>query len=328
MLKEVKKILDEIIDEKEKLVVGVSGGPDSICLLHLLIVLKYNIVVAHINHCVRVDADDDEEYVKSFCKKYKIKFYSKKINIVEKSKIEKIGLEEAGRKARYSFFEEIYIKEKANKIVTAHNKNDLAETIIMNVLRGAGINGLKAIEALRDNKYIKPLVGIERNEIEKYCEENKLNPRIDSTNFDNTYTRNKIRNVVIPYIKQEFNPNIISALTRLSEIATEDIRYIESKTEEVFKDILVKQQDNNIILDLKAFNIQELAIKKRIILYSIENISGTKKGIEKIHIDDIIKLCANNIGNKYLTPNKNIKIMTKSGQIILSKVKQNIENKQ
>lgn len=329
MLKvEVRKVLEQLLDEKEKIVVGVSGGPDSICLLHLLIKLKYNLVVVHLNHCIRQDADEDEKYVKRFCEKYAVKFYSKKVNIKEKSEIEKIGLEEAGRKARYDFFEEIYSKERATKIATAHNKNDLAETVIMNVLRGSGINGIKSIEKMRNNKYIKPLIVVERTEIEKYCEENGLEPRIDSTNFDNTYTRNKIRNVVIPYIREEFNPNIISTLTRLSEAAGEDIDYIEKQAQKALKKIVVKEQLNSIILDLKEFNLQDISIKKRILLCSIEKIMGTRKGIEKIHIDDMIKLCSNNIGNKYLTPNKNIKIMTKSGQIILSKIKQNVENKQ
>ena len=235
--------------------------------------------------------------------------------------MKKYGLEEAGRKARYEFFEEIFEKENASKIATAHNKNDVAETVIMNILRGSGINGLKSIEKIRDNKYIRPLLEIEREQIEQYCEQNKLNPRIDNTNNDNTYTRNKIRNIIIPYIKKELNPNIIQTLSRMSEIVTKEMEYLENQTEIVYNTIVIFQNEDKIKLNLKQFNELDLAIKRRIIRYSIEKLFGTKLGIEKIHIDDIIKLCSNNIGNKYLTPNKNIKILIKNKQINILKTK-------
>lgn len=317
-----EKILEELktlIEPEDKLVIGVSGGPDSMCLLNILHNLKYNIVVAHVNHLIREDATEDEIYVKDFCDNLHIPIHIKRINVTEKANNEKIGLEEAGRIARYKFFDEVLVKENAQKIVTAHNKNDVAETIIMNVLRGSGINGLKAIEKTRENKYIKPLITTERTEIEKYCEENNLNPRIDSTNSDNTYTRNKIRNIVIPYIKNEFNPNIVQTLVRLSEIVSADTDYLEKQTKVIYNSIVISEDKEGIVLNLKEFNQLDLAIKRRIIIYSIDKLFGTKKGIEKIHIDDIIKLCSKNIGNKYLTPNKNVKVIIKNKNIHIEK---------
>ena len=123
--------------------------------------------------------------------------------------MQKIGTEEAGRKLRYSFFEEVAQKTNANKIVTAHNANDNSETVLMNLIRGTGTSGLKGIEAKRDNKYIRPLIECTRKEIEEYCEQNKLEPKQDKSNSENIYTRNKIRNILIPLIENEFNPNII-----------------------------------------------------------------------------------------------------------------------
>lgn len=315
-LSEELKIL---VKPDEKIIVGVSGGPDSMCLLNILYNLKYNIVVAHINHLIREDATDDEAFVKEFCDKRNIPIYIKRIDINKKANSEKIGLEEAGRNARYEFFEEVRLKENATKIATAHNKNDVAETVIMNMLRGSGINGLKSIEKIREGKYIKPLVEIEREKIEEYCIKNNLNPRIDSTNSDNTYTRNKIRNIVIPYIKQEFNQNIVQTLSRMAEIVTAEMDYLEKQTEMVYNDLVVSENSECIILKLKDFNNLDLAIKRRIIRYAIDRLFGTKQGIEKIHIDDIIKLCSNNIGNKYLTPNKNVKVMIKNKQINMLK---------
>ena len=205
-------------------------------------------------------------------------------------------------------------KTNADKIAIAHNKNDKIETIIMNVIRGTGISGLKGIEAKR-GKYIRPLIECERFEIENYCEQNKLNPRIDKTNFDNEYTRNKIRNVVIPYIKKEFNPNIIETIDRLSDVVNKEDLYIEEQMKKEYKNILQEERNGQIVLNLKKFNNQEKVIKARLVLYTITRLLGNCKGIEKIHIEDIIKLCSNNIGNKYLTPNKNVKVLVKNHQI-------------
>ena len=322
-----KKVLETIkkfrlIENGDKLVLGVSGGPDSIAMLNILneikndekINLDYEIVVAHINHMIREEAKEDELYVKGYCEKNKIEFYSKSIDVKKLANTNKIGTEEAGRNVRYEFFNEILEKTHSNKIAIAHNKNDSAETIIMNIIRGSGISGLKGIEAKR-GLYIRPLIQCERKEIENYCNEYNLNPRIDKTNFENEYTRNKIRNIVIPYVKKEFNPNIVNTLERLSDLVKEEEDYIEKQVINTYNNILIEEKDKEILLDLKKFNIQEKVIKSRLILYTITRLFGNSKGIEKIHIEDIIKLCNNNIGNKYLMPNKKIKVFLKNHKI-------------
>ena len=318
------KVIDTIkkynlIQNGDKIVLGVSGGPDSISMLHILDDIKndykFEIYVAHINHMIREEAEDDEKYVQNYCEKNNIQYFVKRIDVQQIANTKKIGTEEAGRKIRYEFFEEVMQKVKANKIAIAHNKNDKIETIIMNLLRGSGISGLKGIEPIRGNKYIRPLIECERQEIEQYCEQNKLNPRIDKTNFENDYTRNKIRNIVIPYIKDEFNPNIIQTMDRLSQVATDESNYIELQTNKIYQKLLIEKTDNQITLKLKEFNEQEKVIKNRIILLATKQLMGSTQGIEKIHIEDIIKLCSNNIGNKFLTPNKNIKFLIKDKRI-------------
>ena len=325
-----EKILDTIkkynlIQNGDNVVIGVSGGPDSICLLHILNLLKkelgFNICVAHVNHMIRKEAEEETKYVQEFCKNLGIECFVKKIDVLDIAKREKTGTEETGRKIRYEFFEEVLEKTNSNKIVTAHNNNDKVETIIMNVLRGSGATGLKGIEAIRDGKYIRPLIETQRYEIEEYCKANNLEPRIDKSNNDNTYTRNKIRNIVIPYIQEEFNPNIIKTINRLSQVVTEESQYLEKITQEKYNQVIVKdlpmeeQNNKTIILDLKKFNLLDLVIKRRIILYTINNILGSIDGVEKVNIDDIIKLIERNIGNKYLTPTKKIKILVKKGKI-------------
>lgn len=323
-----EKILETIIKYKliesgDGIVIGVSGGPDSMCLLNSLIEinknpkidLNFKIYVAHINHMIRKEADSETEYVKEFCKKNNIQCYIKKIDVLEIAKKEKIGTEEAGRNIRYSFFNEILKKTNSNKIAIAHNMNDKVETVLMNIIRGSGPSGLKGIEAKRDDKYIRPLIEISRDKIEQYCEKNKIAPKIDKSNYDNIYTRNKIRNLLIPYLKKEFNPNIIQAINKLSEISIDEQNYLEKVVNNIYNQLLIKEEDKQIIIDMKEFNKQDIVIKRKLILYIINRLFCTTKNIEKIHIEDIIKLCNKNIGNKYLMPNKNTKVFVKKGKI-------------
>ena len=335
-----KKVLETItkynlIESGDKIVLGVSGGPDSICMLEILNSLKnqlnFEIVVAHVNHGLRENATIDEQYVENYCKKLDLKYYVLKVNLKELAKANKLGLEETGRKVRYDFFDEVLEKTGSNKIAIAHNKNDRVETIILNILRGSGVLGLKGIE-VKNNKYIRPLLEIDRKEIEEYCSSNNIEPRIDESNFENEYSRNKVRNVVLPYIKEEFNPNIIETITRFSDIVSEENEFLEKETKKEYQNILIKEinlqenvynkeEESIIILDLKKFNTLDTVLKKRIILYAIKKIFGSTKNIEKIHLEDIIKLCNNNIGNKFLTPNKNTKIVIKNKQIHISSIK-------
>ena len=347
-----------MLEDGDKVVIGVSGGPDSMTLLNILNDLKeklnINLYVAHINHMIREEADEETEYVKEFCAKINVEFFFKKVKVEEIAKEQKIGTEEAGRNIRYEFFEEVAKKVGANRIATAHNSNDNAETVLMNIIRGTSVSGLKGIEKVRDGRLIRPIIECSRDEIEEYCKEKRLNPKYDKSNSENIYTRNKIRNMLIPFIKQEFNSNIIEGINRLSQIATEEEQFINTIVEKEYKRLLInanncidksisenhvnreigkksnllkntKKADsilnnnqNTVILDLKEFNKLDGVIKSKLILYTISKVYGSTNGIEKIHIDDIVKLCNNNIGNKYLTPKAGIKIYVRKGKIYVS----------
>ena len=327
MIRMKNKVIETIkkynlIQTGDKIVCGVSGGPDSISMLNILNEIKkdynFEIYVAHINHMIREEADDDEKYVQNYCEKKGIQCFVKRIDVQEFANNNKIGTEEAGRNIRYSFFKEVLETVEANKIAIAHNKNDKIETIIMNLLRGSGLTGLKGIEPKRDEKYIRPLIECNREEIEQYCEQFQLKPRIDKTNFENDYTRNKIRNIVIPYIQKEFNPNIIETMDRLSQVATEESDYIELQARQMYEKLLIDKDEKQVVLNLKTFNELNKVIKSRIILLAIKDVKGSTQRIEKIHIQDIIKLCANNVGNKFLTPNKNVKVLIKNKKIYVT----------
>ena len=171
-------------------------------------------------------------------------FIVKKINVEEEAKKLKIGTEEAGRNIRYDFFEEVAKKVGANKIATAHNSNDNAETVLMNIIRGSSISGLKGIEPIRDGKFIRPLIETSRKSIEEYCDENKLDPRYDKTNKENIYTRNKVRNLLIPYIQKEFNSNIIDGINRLSDIAKEEEEFLNNIVQKEYRRLIITEKNS------------------------------------------------------------------------------------
>ena len=304
VLKTIQKY--ELIENGNNIVIGVSGGPDSMALLNVLFTLKQN-------HKIQVN------FIACFVKRENVEALAKK---------QKIGTEEAGRKLRYAFFEEVANQFENTKIATAHNANDNSETILFHLIRGTGLAGLKGIEVKRENKYIRPLLECTREEIEEYCKEKKLEPKYDKSNEENIYTRNKIRNMLLPLLETEFNPNIISSLNRMAQITKEENEYIEKQVENTYQAVCLKEylgnealeEKNTIVLDLKKFNRQEKVIKNRLVLYTIKKLLGTSQNIEMIHITDIIKLCENNIGNKYLVPNKKVKVLVNKGKIFFQKI--------
>ena len=320
-LKTVKE--NNLINAGDKIVVGVSGGPDSIALLYCLNkfkkMLKYEIICAHINHLIRKDSTEDEEFVENECKKMQIPFYKKRENILELSKELKKGTEETGRLVRYKFFDEILGKNRANKIAIAHNKNDNAETMLLNLIRGTGLKGLEGIQEIEYDKYIRPFINISRQEIEDYCKKNNLKPRIDSTNKENIYNRNIIRNEILPLIRK-INPNIEEALSRTSKIIKEENSFIEETTKNTFNS-LSSISVGEISFELKEFNKLPNTIKQNLVLYTLEKLVGSTRNIEKTNVDDIIKLAKQNVGNKYIEINKKIKISTKNKKIYFSNVK-------
>lgn len=250
-----------LIESRDVIVVGVSGGPDSITLLTCLNKYKekfnYKIIVAHINHLIRKDSTEDEQFVENYCKKNDIPIFIKRAKVEEIAKKQKRGTEETGRKIRYDFFNEVLEKNNANKIAIAHNMNDNAETMILNLIRGTGLQGLEGIRP-RNNNIIRPLINCKREEIESYCKKNNLNPRIDSTNSENIYRRNIIRNEILPSLKQ-INPNIVETLSRTTKIIRENNTYIKESSQEIFDKIAIvgNEEKNENLNDIKKVSKNE-----------------------------------------------------------------------
>lgn len=312
MLEKIKSIIKkyDLINEEDKVLIGVSGGPDSITLLNTLYKLGYNICTAHINHGIRENADNDEKFVREFCEERNIPCFVKKVKLKELES--DMTLEELGRKIRYDFFDEIMKQENCTKIATAHNANDNAETVLMNIIRGSGMSGLKGIEISRGN-IIRPLLEVTRREIEEYCEKENLNPCHDESNDEAIYTRNKVRLELIPYIENNINSNVVNNINRMSEIISDEEEYINNQVDISYEECLIAEEEGRVVCSLKRFNELETTIQKRLIIRFIGKVLGNVKDIERVHIQDILKLCKNNVGGKFLTPNKNIKVAVNKG---------------
>ncbi len=319
MLNKVKETIRKynLINENDKILVGVSGGPDSITLLNILYEAGYNICVAHINHGLRLTAQNDEDFVKKFCDSKKIHCFVKKVKLNEIDS--NMTLEELGRKVRYDFFYEIVAQENCTKIATAHNANDNAETVMMNIIRGSGMSGLKGIEPIRDNIVIRPLIEITRKEIEEYCRENNITPCYDETNNEAIYTRNKVRLELLPYIEKNINSNVILNINRMSEIIADEEKFIQKQVELACEECLIDKTCGKVVCNLKKFNTLDSVLRKRLIRKFIIDTLGNATNIEKVHIEDILKLCEKNVGGKYLTPNKYIKITVNRGKVYYEK---------
>ncbi|OOM82044.1 tRNA(Ile)-lysidine synthase [Clostridium puniceum] len=306
-----RKVISYIKDNKliksgDKILVALSGGPDSVCLLNILFELKeelnINIGAAHINHLLRgEDSFKDEEYVIKICDEMSIPCFVIRVDINNYSKEHKLSSELAGRQVRYDFFEEIIEKEDFNKIATAHNANDQAETILFRLMRGTGLEGLGGIKACRDNKMIRPILCLSRQEVEEYIQLKNLKPRIDKTNFEKIYNRNKIRLDILPYMKENFNEDIIQTLNRMSLLLEKDNEFLEKLALKAYKKYCIEYDDYFIIKE-EIFK-QEESIINRVLRHAVTRYSKSNYDFEMKHINEIFSLSQKNSGKLIDLPN-------------------------
>ena len=308
-------IKEKLIQNEDKIVVAVSGGPDSMCLLNVLNNLKekllekynikYELVVAHVNHMIRKESEAEKIYVENFCKKLNVPFYYLKEDVPSISKRLKMSDEMCGRKVRYEFFDKVCKECNATKIATAHNLDDDVETILLNIIRGCGINGLTGMNFKYKN-IIRPLLNIEKKDILEYNGICNLNPCIDKTNFENIYVRNKIRNILIPTLKSEYNSNIVGNIIRMKKLASQDEEFLEEYTDNIVKRAILNSNDTKYVeFDFSEMINEHESIKNRFLRRIIKDYIGNLDGISSIHITDMLELLQNNIkGKKYIIGNK------------------------
>lgn len=278
--KNLKNLLPE---DAQYLIVGVSGGADSICLLHNLYELKKehvfncNIAVCHLNHGIRKDgsAESDAEFVKNFCDRYSLAYFYKFISIPERAFEDNETEEEAGRNARYRFFNDVGKKLCKNYyIVTGANANDNVETVLMRLCRGTSVTGLSGIP-IKNGNIIRPMLDVERKEIEEYLEEESLDYITDPTNLETDFTRNKIRLELIPYINENLNPNFLATMTRAINTYKEDAEHIEKEASQVYADSVIVFTDKVVKLNKNILTKYDNSIIKRVVFRAIKDVIGS-----------------------------------------------------
>ena len=272
---------------------AVSGGPDSIFLVHLLTRLKNKIgmkeiIVCNLDHGLRGrESRDDSLFVKKFSAKLGLKFIHKKADL-KGLKSGKLSTEELAREARYRFFREAAAKAGANVIATGHTLDDQAETVLMRLIRGASLKGIVGIAPLREEgafKIIRPLIELEKDAIRQYLDEAKMPYRIDSTNIEPIYFRNVVRSQIVPFL-EKYNPRLKRALFNLAEHLREDFEFISREKERVQKDI-VRQHGRGVEMKLKDIVIQPRAIQKEILRDSLEKAGGKVKKLSFRHWKEV-----------------------------------------
>ena len=282
VFEKAKRAIDEyaMLEKGSKVIVGLSGGADSVCLLHFLNSIKneydLTIVSAHINHGIRGDeADNDARFSREFSGSLNVSFKLLEVDCVKEAQENGETVEEAGRRIRYEFFESLADTENT-VIATAHNSNDNMETVIFNITRGASLSGAKGIPPKRGN-IIRPLIFCTREEIEEYCKENSLAFVTDSTNLSDDYTRNRIRHLVIPELKN-INVGAIDAFSRFSESVRSDAEYLDELAQDALKKAEIKENSYSV----SALNSFHKAIKSRVVFKAIEKFSGETPDSKKI----------------------------------------------
>ncbi len=283
----IKRIIlnNGLFAPNDKVLVAVSGGADSVCLLHILYALKdelhLNLFVAHVNHMLRKkEADRDENFVRTLSLKLGLPFFAEKIDVKKISKDKKISLEEAGRIARYDFFNRIKNEHKIDKIATAHNKNDNAETVCMRFVRGTFLSGMAGIPLVNDAGVVRPLLFTERSEIETYLSQNNLSYITDSSNLSDDYTRNKIRHHFIPKILEEYNGNFINTISENALHFREADAFIKKETNFCFEK-LAKREPFGLCFSVSELLKEDKFLIKCVIQKAILTLTG-KSVLNKI----------------------------------------------
>jgi tRNA(Ile)-lysidine synthase len=278
----------------DSVLAGVSGGPDSMALLHLLIRLapKWDLTigVAHLDHGLRSAASKQEaQFVAALCKNLLLPFFLQTEDVAAIHKAHGISIEMAGRQARYRFYDRTAQKEHFNRIALGHHADDNAELILMNLLRGSGPLGIAGIPPIRDHRFVRPLIYLRRNEILYFLKKNSIDYSTDSSNFDTHFLRNRIRHQLLPNLAEFYNPKIAAALNRFALIAGAEEDWFERRTQDAFADI-AETGPNRVQLSIKALSRVHVALQRRVLRKAIQTVKGDLKKITYSHIDRVYHL--------------------------------------
>jgi tRNA(Ile)-lysidine synthase len=315
---QVKKTIlrEQLIDNGDLVIIAVSGGADSLSLLHLLNELRmekfitFSLYVAHLNHGLRgKQARDDAEFVRQEAKRAGLPCTIGEVDTFTFGKRRRLSLEDAARRLRYRFLEQLAKRIGASRIAVGHTRDDQVETLLLNFLRGTGLDGLSGMKFKRATGaeacvLIRPLLGTSRNEIERYCRQKKLSPRFDETNLDTRFLRNKIRLELLPFLEKEYNPNIRKSLARLSNLLAPDRDFLQDAASRRLSQIISREETRCLELDVEALLSEHEALQGRILRLAISRLTGrmrqgtvlelsqaVPREVDYDHIRAVLNLC-------------------------------------
>ena len=301
-----------MIKDGETVLVAVSGGADSLALLHglhaLCSQLNCQLHVAHLNHCLRPDADADADFVQQHAAHLELSCTIQRTEVARLVKQWKLSVEAAARRARYQFYEEVSTQIGATKVALGHHQDDTAETVLMNLIRGSGSTGLKGITPIRDIKFVRPLAGFTRQQIETFLMSNGLVPRHDSTNTDTRYFRNRIRHELIPRLESDYNPNIKVGLSRTADVLGAESEYLDTVAREVLEICRVRDPDRvkvlatleSVVLDRAKFQQFHIAVQRRVLRLGFFEMLEDMGDLYFEHCEAMLSLVEGNAPNAVL----------------------------
>ncbi|MDK2887322.1 MAG: tRNA(Ile)-lysidine synthase [Thermoanaerobacter sp.] len=300
-----------MISPGDRVLVGVSGGPDSVALLHLLWRMKdelqISLAVAHLNHMFRgEEARADARLVEELAESLGLPAYVEEFDVPAYRERTGLSAQEAARQVRYRFFEEVAGRTGASRVALGHHADDQAETILFNFLRGTGLAGLKGIPPVR-GKYIRPLLDVRRHEIEKYCREHSLPVREDASNKKTIYTRNRIRLQLIPQLEAEYNPRLVEALMHLGHICREEDGYLEDQADLLYEQVFEAVRENYLLLEVEGLLSSPPALVRRVLRRAWRQLTGTGTDLTYLQVESLLDLLYKPAGGKIVELPRGVK---------------------
>lgn len=305
----------KLFTDADKVIVAVSGGPDSVFLLYLLYRLRYplgiRLHVAHLNHLLRKDAQKDEQFVSTLARKLKLPFTGAAVKIQKRKN--KSSIEELARQARMDFLMRLARKQKADTIALGHTQDDLAETVLMRIVRGTGLAGLRAIvpkRRMNGFNFVRPLLEINKSDIMQFLKRRKVPFCVDSTNTKTDFFRNKIRLKLIPFLESGYNRNIKTGLANLSRSIALDYDFLNQQAEQQLQRLTHKEKNRNSLkIEFVKFKKYHKAIQRNILRLIIERLTGDTRQLTFNHIHEIEDLMENRPAGSVVNLPKNLLIL-------------------
>ena len=313
-----------MLNNGDRVLIAVSGGPDSVVLLHLMKAIasekRLELAVAHLNHMSRgPDSDADAHFVASLAKQLGLPIFSKRIDVVNERLVLKTSFQEAARILRYGFMEDALLKWNGNKIALGHTADDQAETVLINFLRGSGLSGLSGTPPIRDY-FIRPLIECHRHQITWYIKKNKIPFRVDLSNQDRQYLRNRIRLELLPRLESEYNFRIKTHLLDTAEIFRDENAYFEGIAREAFHKCTTKySSEGKVIIELAQFDSLHPAIRRRVLREAVRRVKGDVRRLTSNHVRSMEQLLTSSLPGKKLCLPEGLEIIVQKDKLFFEK---------